>query len=409
MPLEILLCHRMLGAPQEEYAVNFEHLKTVLATLTPEPHYTIKTLQVNPNSLDMGKHSIFNLNPPIVILYDQNNPGYGRLDDLYNYVSLFEKAKYVIIVNVFDPAQKSYLDLKEKLEFWKQAYETHPLADRIGSNLIIDKTIPIDSLNILINQICADFSGINDLSNEQALIVLQSLINLLKRGSLNNVQKPYSITFGGVKDYTGSVTLPSQASTLLSYTGFLFQESKAKQHLLKIVNDIKQLAANSEKPFSRSSSTHHFYQHTIPLFVARSILKENITAKEKIGSLSERSAREILENLYQYLIKDNHGVDRAYQVGFWGGKKFQLADERKTIIVPTHVHQLLNAVKSQDNISHKEKLSNIFDQIMVAADSKCSSRKDFTRNFYSNVLPGYIVKMINEKPAEPALTRPHYA
>jgi hypothetical protein len=199
MPIEILLCHRMLGAPEEEYATNFEHLKTVLATLAPEPHYTIKTLQVNPNSLDMGKHSIFNINPPIVILYDHNNPGYGRLDDLFNYVSLFEKAKYVVLANVFDPASRSYSDLKEKLQSWKMAYKSHPLEDRIADNLIIDKTVPIASLNVLINQVYANYFGLNDLTNEQALLILQSLINLLKRGPLNNIKKPYDVTFGGVK------------------------------------------------------------------------------------------------------------------------------------------------------------------------------------------------------------------
>jgi hypothetical protein len=199
-----------------------------------------------------------------------------------------------------------------------------------------------------------------------------------------------------------SATLPLQAYKLISNAQFLFNASKATQHLLNIVNDIKQLASNSDKPFNRSSSTHHFYQNTLPLFVARSILKENITAKEKIDSISERNAKAILENLYQYLLKDTYGASRNYQVGFWGGKKYEIAEEKRTIIVPTHINHLLNAIKNPNFIPYKERLSDIFDDILVAADSKCSSRKDFTRDFYSIILPNYIVGLINEKSAEPA-------
>lgn len=401
MPLEILLCHRSLSPVEKkestEYATNFEQLKSLLTVIAPTSHYVIKTLLVNPNVRDMGRHPLINLNHPIVILYDYNNPGYHRIDDLYNYVALFEKAKYVVIVHLYDPTHETHNQLQESFQFWRTAYKGHPLEERISDMLVIDKNATAASLSILIGQVYANFSELTELTDNQAIIILQSLQNLLKRGPLNDISKPYDITFGGVK-YSNDSTYPSHIHALLNkITQALSCDiSQAKQHLFQIVNDIKQTAINLEKPFSRSSSTHHFYVHTLPLFIARSIIKENINAKEHISRLSEENAQEILNDLFGYLIKDVYGNIRNYRVGFFGGKNYELLQENRAIKVPTHVHQLLNLIQNQNPTSHKEKLSNIFDEIMLAADSKCFSRKDFTRNLYTSMLPHYIVNKISK-------------
>ena len=252
----------------------------------------------------------------------------------------------------------------------------------------------------------ANFSGLSDLSDAQAIIMLHALNNLLIRGPLNDITSPYDIKLGGVKDEITQVTFPTHIHAMLTKIKAALlsnNPAEAKQQLLQIVNDIKETALSLEKPFSRSSSTHYFYIYTLPLFIVRSIQKSNIEAKEKITKLSEVDAEEILNNFAQYLLKDSSGTVRTYELGFFGGRKHQITREDGTTIktkVPEHIFQLLNSLRNPKPESHKEKLSKIFDDILVTADSRSSSRQFNTNDFYTNILPWYIVKSITEKQPE---------
>ena len=146
MPLEILLCHRALatnnqGVPDEyiEYTSNFEHFKSLIAQLFPEPDYRIRTLPIDMYSATTLKFPLINFNPPIVIFYERDEP-YGRIDDLDNYASLIEHSRYFVLAKVYDPLKVSYDTLKKYFfDSWITRYKDHYHRDKIQDILIIDK------------------------------------------------------------------------------------------------------------------------------------------------------------------------------------------------------------------------------------------------------------------------------
>ncbi len=410
MPLEILLCHRDLvandqGVP-DEYSSNFERLKSLIAQLFPEPYYKITTLSINIHTAPTLKFPLINFNPPIVIFCDRNEHGYGRIDDLYHYTPLIKHSRYFVLASVYDSSKESYDRLKKYFfDAWVKTYSfyDHYFKDKIRDVLIIDKNATLATFNLLANQATyTNFSRISELTDAQAMTILQSLHNLLIRGPLNDIKTPYDIKFGGIMDDIIQVTIPRHIHAMLFIirATLLATFADAKQQLLQIVQNLKEISLNSDKPFSRSASTDHFYLHTLPLFIARSILKDNIDVKEKICKLTDENAQEILNNLAQFLIKDSSDLDRSYEVGFFGGNKHQITREdgtTKTTKLPQHIFQLLNSLINPKPESPKEKLSQIFDDIIVIADSISSSRKFKTCIFYTEALPRYIVKRITEK------------
>lgn len=424
MPLKILLCHHLISTnSQDKYTANFEYLKSFITQLFPEPHYEVNTLFVNQNDVNSIVQQQIS-DAPIVIFYEDNNRRYARVDDLYNYEPLIKKSKYVVVAHVFDPlSDTNTFDRLNKFynQSWIAAYSGDPdyafrdkshrpprtyLRNKFKDVLIINKNIPIANFNLLLSQTeFANFSQTAALTDDQAKIMLQSLQKLLLRGPLNNLKTPYDVLVGGIKDELTQVTFPTHIQTLLNKinTSLSPNNAETKTHLAELISDIKELALNPSNPITRSVSTHQFYTHTLPLFIAHSMTSENICAKENISRLTEEDAQEILNNFAQFLIKDSYGATRTYYVGFFGGKKHQLQQADGTIItmkIPSHIFQLLNLLNNTNWASNKEKLLHIFDETILAGDSLCSSRTVSTRGFYA-WLPSKLAELIKDIATKP--------
>lgn len=94
----------------------------------------------------------------------------------------------------------------------------------------------------------------------------------------------------------------------------------------------------------------------------------------------------------QLLLGTNQDKKLPYKLGVFGGVVYQEGDLK--IKIPHHVSLMLIKLKNIDEIpDRKLVLQELFHDILAAASSHNSHRKDSTQDFYQTVLP----KLINDK------------
>lgn len=381
----------------------------------------------------------------ILIIIPANNNKQQKLEQISRWLNFISrqntsKAKIAIIETKSDLSDATYLTTEDLAPFNNKYVMHHIISTKTtyGLDTFYNKIklcITQSTSPGITSQIADKVSSlnINDITQEQAKILLHSLKSLLMHGPLNEIKKSYQLSFfGGGKSINNidnnKYVVPNHVKTWIAIIDKALEKSSEDLAALtdrKSFNDQKNyktilsqlyyefLNTAATKPFRRSITTQDFYKKCLPGFIQHSSTRsfssktDYFTVRENIEQLTGFDALLALNTLINKL---KHGplnnTRQPYKVSYFGSHKVEIDNNHLKIKAPRHIASLLDFLMRNPFVSTTEKLIFALDFSIATKFSSCRNRDPSTQDFY-NTLPEFIACTIAEKAPDKPHVCPH--
>ncbi len=324
--------------------------------------------------------------------------------------NVYEDIKVLVIENKFE--QGNYLTAEQLSQIGVNKSE-----DYVALSVKHDSFSELEKIvnNILPHLIpetpqCPPLAGVMKINDKQADRVLNFVENMIRQGTTHDNRKPFKVGLFGLggkayeyKSNTAENDNENQTAIMPNHVVNLLKNidtNKSKKSSKEILIDIYQQSlqiVDDEPSATRQTSTQTFYAKTLPEYILRSVQPATNAIHTNIYSLQNDRAKEILQIVKQRLLEGvtNHS-NNPYDVSFFGGNMYKY--EGKIIKLPQHVALLIaridQCVSKNNNETARQVLSEIYQNIIQAQLMPNDCRREATQEFYDEILPHYIVELI---------------
>ncbi len=352
----------------------------------------------------------------IVIAADKSKKdNIAEIREWYNYlqenVLLSEQTQIVILQNKTDIDIPNLLTHQELPPFKDRSIYLQNFSakdhDKSILNMLLCNLMPELNFNQALQDTHPTYkqtqTNISLLAEPQAIMLLNSLRNLLDRGPVNEEKKRYDRWFGGrvLKEIDDTkIKAPEHVCHWIHDTidvALVDQDKSKKMTLSSLYDEI--ITTSLNVPFSRSKMTNDFYRSLIN-FIEFCVNPANhyFMTRENISKLSQDSLSPLNAlNTIILILKKGHlpNAIQPYNVTFFGGKKVIVDNNQITIKAPTHIATLLNYLMYDIKPSIIDKICFALDFSITSKFSTCGSREQTTQEFYDN-LPTLVATAISD-------------